>query len=169
MAGYGSLPVIRGGLQGVFGLVGPWFRADFGLLYWAPRAVRPLSPDPRAGVRLQQAGLSGRACLSPRIGSVTPSTCGGLEGGLAWGRGVEIAAPATTTLPWLTASAGLEVAWLPHDRIGAFVGVDALFNAVRPSVQIAGLSEDVQIRAVGVRALLGLAIRFPRNSSDAAR
>lgn len=162
MLDVGSLSVLRGGGQAGFGVVGRWFRADASVLYWAPRAVRPFETAPDAGARLQQAGLGARGCLKPKLGAVEASSCGGLEGGMSWSRGVGLDSPETTALPWLTATAGLEVAWVSQAAVGVFAGVDAQFHLVRPRVEISGLGETLKVAPAGARALVGLLVRLPK-------
>lgn len=162
MLDIGTLPRVRGGAALGFCLVGTWLRADATLLYWAPRAVLPFGEAPDVGARLQQGGAGARVCLKPQLGAWEPSTCGGLEGGVAWGRGVGIETPRTTVLPWLTATAGLEVAWVSRSSVGLFGGIDAQFHAVRPRVRLDGLGDAVRVAPVGARALLGVLIRIPR-------
>lgn len=162
MLDVGSLAVLRGGAQAGFGVAGPWFRADASVLYWAPRAIRPFNVAPDAGARLQQAGLGARACLKPELGAFEASSCGGLEGGASWSRGIGLDNPQTTTLPWLTATAGLEVAWVSRAAVGLFAGVDAQFHLVRPRVNISGLGETLKVAPVGARAVVGLVVRLPR-------
>jgi len=161
-AGFGALPRVRGGASLGAGLVRPWMRADVSLLYWAPRAFRPFDEPTAAGARVQQAGVGARACLKPQLGAWEPSTCGGLEGGVAWATGVGLDAASTTTLPWLTATTGLELAWMSRAQVGVFAGVDAQFNAIRPRVRVDGLGEVVEIAPIGVRALAGLSLRIAR-------
>lgn len=161
MLDVGTLPEVRGGAAVGFGLVGAWLRADATVLYWAPRAVLPFD-DARVGARLQQGGVGARLCLKPELGAWEPSSCGGLEGGLSWGRGVGIDDARTTTLPWLTATAGLEVAWVSRARVGAFAGVDAQLHAIRPNVRLDGLGDAAQVAPVGARAVLGVLFRMPR-------
>jgi len=162
MLDVGSLSALRGGAQAGFGVRGEWFRADVSALYWAPRAIRPFDSAPDAGARLQQAGLGARACLKPEVGSFEASSCGGLEGGMSWSRGIGLDSPQTTALPWLTATAGLEVAWVSRAAVGVFAGIDAQFHLVRPHVNIDGLGETLEIAPVGARALVGLLVRLPR-------
>ena len=162
MLDVGTLPHVRGGAAIGFGFVGTWLRADATLLYWAPREVLPFDDTPTVGARLQQGGAGGRVCLKPQLGAWEPSTCGGLEGGLAWGRGIGIETPRTTTLPWLTATAGLEVACVSRASVGLYAGVDAQFHAIRPRVRLDGLGDAVRVAPVGARAVLGVLFRVPR-------
>lgn len=162
MLDVGSLPTVRGGAEAGFGVVGRWFRADASALYWAPRAIRSFGSAPDAGARLQQAGLGARLCLKPELGAFEASSCGGLQGGMSWSRGVGLDSPQTTALPWLTATAGMEVAWVSRAAVGLFAGVDAQFHLVRPRVNIDGLGEALKVAPVGARALVGLLIRLPR-------
>lgn len=162
MLDVGTLPSVRGGAAVGFGLVGTWLRADATLLYWAPRDVLPFNDTPGVGARLQQGGAGARVCLKPELGAWEPSTCGGMEAGLAWGRGVGLENPRTTLLPWLTATAGLEVAWVSRSHVGLFAGVDAQFHAIRPRVRLDGLGEALRVAPVGARALLGVLFRVPR-------
>ncbi|MBV1862391.1 MAG: hypothetical protein KUG77_28480 [Nannocystaceae bacterium] len=161
MLDVGSLPTLRGGALAGLGLARQWFRVDASMLYWAPRAVRPFESAPDAGVRLQQAGLGARACLKPELGNVEASSCGGLQGGVSWSRGIGLETPQTTVLPWLTATAGLEVAWVGPGQLGLFAGIDAQFHLVRPRVNIGGLGQTLKVAPVGARALVGLQVRLP--------
>lgn len=162
MLDVGSLPVLRGGGQAGVGVVGRWFRADASVLYWAPRAVRPFAAAPDAGARVQQAGLGARACLKPELGAFEASSCGGLEGGMSWSRGIGLDSPETTALPWLTGTAGLEVAWVSRAAVGLFAGADAQFHLVRPRVNVDGLGETLKLAPAGARALVGMLVRLPR-------
>ncbi|MGH1343713.1 MAG: hypothetical protein ACRBN8_19305 [Nannocystales bacterium] len=162
MLDLGSLLVVRGGAQAGFGVGGQWFRADASLLYWAPRAIRPFDFAPDAGASLQQVGLGGRACLKPEIGSFEASSCAGLEGGMSWSRGVGVDRPQTTLLPWMAATAGLEVGWMSRAAVGLFAGIDVQFHVVRPRVDIDGLGETLRVSPVGARGLVGLRVRLPR-------
>lgn len=159
--GLGALPEPRGGAQLGLGMIGRWFRADLSLLYWAPRAIRPFDAVPsNPGARLQQAGAGLRGCLAPKLGALEPSSCVGLEGGLGWGRGLGVPSPQTTTLPWLTTHAGLELAWVSGVGIGVFAGVDAQFHLVRPSVRLDGLGQALRVAPVGARVAAGVLWRW---------
>lgn len=157
----GTLPALRGGAALDFGLVGTWFRADARVLYWAPRTVLPFEAA-GVGARLQQGGAGARVCLKPELGAWEPSTCGGVEGGVAVGRGVGLEQPRTTALPWVTATAGLEVAWVSAASVGLFAGIDAQFHAVRPHVRLDGLGDAIRVAPVGARGLAGVLFRMPR-------
>ncbi len=162
MLDVGSVSALRGGVQAGFGVVRRWFRVDGSALYWAPRAIRPYDAAPDAGARLQQAGAAGRVCLKPALGRFEASSCGGLEGGMSWSRGLGPQSSQTTALPWLTTTAGLEVAWVSRASVGLFAGVDAQFHLVRPRVNINGLGEALEVAPVGARAVVGVLFRLPR-------
>lgn len=81
---------------------------------------------------------------------------------MSWSRGVGLDSPETTALPWLTATAGLEVAWVSQAAVGVFAGVDAQFHLVRPRVEISGLGETLKVAPAGARALVGLLVRLPK-------
>ena len=163
MLDVGTLPKVRGGAQLGVGIVGRWFRADASLAYWAPRAIRPFETVPSSpGTRLQQAGAGLRGCLSPKLGAFEPSTCAGVDGGLAWARGVGIPSPQTTALPWLTTYGGMELAWVSRAGVGLFAGVDAQFHLVRPAVRLEGLGQALKVAPVGARASVGVLWRWGR-------
>lgn len=153
----GTLSVARGGVAAMAGWSRGWVRVDAGATFAAPRLV---SSAEGVGVQLQQAALEGRGCIRPQLGAFEPSTCLGVAGGVVWGRGRAIETPQTTTLPWMAVVAGLDLAWVPTERVGGYVGVDGLAHVLRPQVRVDGAGTIVQTGAVGVRALAGLVVRW---------
>ena len=160
VAEYGSVDALRGGVTGSAGLVGPWYRADLGLQYWAPRRITPFGAEPDAGVSIQQAGVGGRGCLMPRLGPIELASCVGFEGGAAIARGIGVDRSRLSSLPWAAAVFGQELGWISNKRVGLWAGADAMLHVVRPRYTLADLGQVVQTGFVGVRAVAGVAMRL---------
>jgi hypothetical protein len=156
----GTFDTVRGGAWLGAGIVGRRFRVDLALHWLAPRRLRPFAEAPDAGVTLQQGGATVRGCVIPTQGPLALAACLGVDAGFVRGRGIGLTTAQTTAAPWVALDLGPELQWISRRRIGVWAATDAVVNFVRPRWTVHDLGVAAQARWVGLRVLVGPAVRL---------
>lgn len=140
-------------------LLGPAWRLELQGTYAARRLAYPERPD--LGGHLQLAAGSVRGCGVPRWRRLEFPVCGGLELGLVRAVGRGVPEPREVRELWLALQLGPGLAWAPVPRLALTLGLDLLIPLRRPGFHIENLGELARARALGLRPLLGIEVRFP--------
>jgi hypothetical protein len=86
---------------------------------------------------------------------------GGVEAGVALGRGVGITDPRDASAPWVAIEAAVGAAWVPWPAVALVLDVEALVPIVRPVFTVAGTGTLFRPEPVAGAVRLALELRFP--------
>jgi hypothetical protein len=137
------------------------WRAELGgAALWGSRAQ--YSDLPTIGARLQLYTGTLRACVLPRVGSITFPLCGGVEAGAMRAEGYGVAETFTATSPWVALELAPAVRFNLDRRLSFWVEGDGLVPVVRSSFTVRNLENLYTAPPGGLRAWIGMELRlFP--------
>lgn len=158
--GWGPIRAGMGTMGLEMALVGPRWRVGLRGLAALPRT---LDAERRQAVRYDAYLVHARGCYVPTLarGKLELPACLGIEAGLLRGRGVgDTPNPRLAAQPWLAATLGPGLRYVPHPRVALGLELDALVGFVRGGFTV-GEAVVQQQASLGVRALVGVELRLP--------
>lgn len=157
--GLGILPGLGGTIGLIVGIERGLVRGELEGRYGWPRDDL-LRGRADVGASVQAGTVAVRACGVPRVARLAFPLCGGLEGGALRADGFGLAPDRTTHRPLLSAQVSAALAVELGSRWALSLAAVGLVPILRPAVEVEGGGELHRVASVGVRALLGVEVRF---------
>jgi hypothetical protein len=157
---FGELSGAAGVASLAVGVMWPRVRVEIGATGMLGRRVE-LEVEARPRVDLHVWSLGAIGCGVPLTAPVELPVCAGLEAGevLARPRGLDAARAGRE--PWVAATLGPRLAWVPHPAVALVLGVDLVVPLVRPAFDVEGYGRVARVGPAAGRAMLGIELRLP--------
>lgn len=126
-----------------------------------PGRLAELSTMPGSGGQFLLVAGQLRACGVPAVRRLEFPLCAGLEFGALRGAGVGLEVNRTDVRLHAAVAFSPRLSWAVHEHVALFVGPEVTAALLRPEFAVADAGLVHRSGAIGVRALAGVAARFP--------
>jgi hypothetical protein len=157
--GVGQLPSVAAGIVGGVAVLLPRLRLELVATHWLARPAR-LDDRPEIGGDIRLTTGAVRVCPLVLLRPIEIPLCGGFEAGSMHGRGVGVAEPATTRLPWAAFTAGAGLVWMPARWVGMWLDMALVVPVSRPVFVVENVGRVHQPAAAAFAGVLGVEVRF---------